>query len=318
MSRSTTTPMVNDNRIVAAIDLGSNSFHMVVAKNGAGGLQTLAKVKQRVRLAAGFDHEMRLSDAVIEQALIALQDMRSVLDEFKPVAVRAVGTHSLRHAKNADVFLQKAKKVLGFAIDVIDGKEEARLIYAGIAHNHPGADTESRLVLDIGGGSTELVIGRGVQPILLDSMTMGCVTFEREYFSGGELNAERFAACIHRCHELLQSCAPAFRQLGWRSAIGSSGTVQAVAEVLKAQGLHDGLITLPRLHHLRADLIERAHAVHLDYQGLSPERRAIFAPGVAILLACFETLAIDTMHATGAALREGLLQELVAQRAVTG
>lgn len=294
---------------VAAIDLGSNSFHMVIAQVVNGGLLTLARVKQRVRLAAGLQEDKTLSEEAILRGLGALQDMGKLLRGLPPESVRAVATHTLRQARNADEFLRRAHEALGFPIEIIAGKEEARLIYAGIAHTR--SDHDKRLIIDIGGGSTEFIIGKAFKPLALDSLMMGCVAFEREFFGNGVITAARFDACRMRCLLELQRISASFCKIGWRKAIGSSGTIQSVVEVLRAQGYDDGQITRARLQKIRNELIAMGHANNIRYNGLSDERRAIFAPGVAILLASFESLGITSLETTDAALREGVLFELV-------
>lgn len=294
--------------IVAAVDLGSNSFHMSVARVVDGGLQTLGRIKERVQLAAGLYDDKRLSEEAIQRGVDCLKVFGQRLKGMHPDAVRVVGTNTLRLAKNAGEFLQRAEEVLGFPIEVIAGKEEARLIYAGIAHTR--AEKDRRLVIDIGGGSTEIIIGTGFSPQLLDSLQMGCVSYERQFFAGGEINKARFKAAQMQCYLELQTIEQRYRKLGWQLAIGSSGTIISIADILRAR-YDDGSITLSRLTALRDEIIELGHADKLKLPSLNDDRRAIFAPGLAILLSCFEILGIAQMQATEAALREGLLYELV-------
>ncbi len=295
--------------LVAAVDLGSNSFHMTVARVVDGGLLTIGRIKERVRLAAGlYDGDM-LSDDAIARGVDCLYQFGQRLKGMPPEAVRAVGTNTLRLARNADVFLQQANAALGFPIEVIAGKEEARLIYAGVAHTR--AEKERRLVIDIGGGSTEFIIGTGFSPQVLDSLQMGCVSFERRFFANGEISETRFLAAQTACFLELQTIEQAYRKLGWKRAIGSSGTIMCIADILRAQGHEDGIITADRLHELTDHVIAAGHASRIRLPGLSEDRRSIFAPGLAILSAAFEALGIESMSATDAALREGLLYELV-------
>ncbi|MFZ5844002.1 MAG: exopolyphosphatase [Pseudomonadota bacterium] len=294
--------------IVAAVDLGSNSFHMSVARVVDGGLQTLGRIKERVQLAAGLYDGKQLSEEAIQRGVDCLKVFGQRLKGMHPDAVRVVGTNTLRLAKNAGEFLQRAEEVLGFPIEVIAGKEEARLIYAGIAHTR--AEKDRRLVIDIGGGSTEIIIGTGFSPQLLDSLQMGCVSYERQFFAGGEINKARFKAAQMQCYLELQTIEQRYRKLGWQLAIGSSGTIISIADILRARH-DDGIITLSRLMALRDEIIELGHADKLKLPSLNDDRRAIFAPGLAILLSCFEILGIAQMQATEAALREGLLYELV-------
>ncbi len=293
---------------VAAIDLGSNSFHMTIAKVVDGGLLTLAKVKDRVRLAAGLEKGY-LTDAAQEKALKTLFQFGLRLQAMPIDAVRAVGTNTLRVAKNSEQFLERAQDALGFPIDVIAGKEEARLIYSGVSHAR--SSKGKRLVVDIGGGSTEIIVGNGFKPQLLNSLQMGCVAFERRFFSDGIIDRKNFKACQTQCYVELQSCEQHYLDSGWQHCFGSSGTILSVAQVLMARGYDDGKITRARLHLLRNDLIKIGHIKKLDWDGLDDNRRAIFPSGVAILLSCFERLGIESMQAVDAALREGVLYELV-------
>ncbi|HEX4912023.1 MAG TPA: exopolyphosphatase [Permianibacter sp.] len=294
--------------VVAAVDLGSNSFHMSVARVVDGGLQTLGRIKERVQLAAGLYDDKRLSEEAIQRGVDCLKVFGQRLKGMHPDAVRVVGTNTLRLAKNAGEFLQRGEDVLGFPIEVIAGKEEARLIYAGIAHTR--AEKDRRLVIDIGGGSTEIIIGTGFSPQLLDSLQMGCVSFERQFFAGGEISKARFKAAQMQCYLELQTIEQRYRKLGWQLAIGSSGTIISIADILRAR-YDDGTITLSRLTALRDEIIELGNADKLKLPSLNDDRRMIFAPGLAILLSCFEIFGIAEMQATEAALREGLLYELV-------
>ncbi len=294
--------------IVAAIDLGSNSFHMTIAKVVDGGLLTLAKVKDRVRLAAGLDKGY-LTEAAQQKALKTLTQFGLRLQAMPIQAVRAVGTNTLRVAKNSDAFLERAQDALGFPIDVIAGKEEARLIYSGVSHARTGKG--KRLVIDIGGGSTELIIGSGFKPQLLNSLQMGCVAFERRFFPDGDISKQRFKACQTQCYVELQTIEKEYTALGWQHCFGSSGTILSVAQILAARGFDDGLITRARLQTLRDEIIAAGHVDKLNFDGLDDNRRAIFPSGLAILLSCFELLGVESMQAVDAALREGVLYELV-------
>ncbi len=298
-------PPVHD--IVAAVDLGSNSFHMSIARVVDGGLLTIGRIKEPVKLAAGL-RDGRLTEEAIQRGVNCLKVFGQRLKGMHPDAVRAVGTNTLRQVHNPSEFLQRAEEALGFPIEVIAGKEEARLIYSGVAHTR--ADRERRLVIDIGGGSTEIIIGTGFSAQLLDSLQMGCVAFERRYFPDGEISKSRFKAAQTQCYLELQTIEQRYLKLGWQLAIGSSGTIISIADILRAR-FDDEYITLSRLAMLRDEIIAEGHASRLRYEGLSDDRRRIFAPGLAILLSCFEILGIERMQATEAALREGLLYELV-------
>lgn len=304
-SRSDKPPLQS---VVAAVDLGSNSFHMTVAHLFDGQVRPLDRLKERVQLAAGLYDDNRLSTTAMQRGLDCLRRFGERLHGLPANAVRAVGTNTLRQASNAAVFLAQAEAVLGFPIEVISGEDEARLIYAGVAYSH--VDTARRLVIDIGGGSTELIIGSGFTPQLLASVQLGCVAFQRRFFANDELSAEAFLAAENHCRHALRDLGDRYRQCGWERALGSSGTILSIADILRARD-SDGTITLARLQRLRDEVIAAGHTTHLQLPSLSDDRRAIFAPGLAILLACFESLGITQMQATEAALREGLLYTLI-------
>lgn len=294
--------------VVAAVDLGSNSFHMTVAHLLDGQLRPLDRLKERVQLAAGLYDDNRLSAAAMQRGLDCLRRFGERLHGLPADAVRAVGTNTLRQASNAAVFLPQAEAALGFPIEVISGEDEARLIYAGVAYRH--VERTRRLVIDIGGGSTELIIGTGFEPQLLGSVQLGCVAFQRRFFADDQLSAEAFLAAEQQCRHTLRDLGDRYRQCGWEYALGSSGTILSIADILRARG-SDGTITLAHLQALRDEVIAAGHAARLQLPSLSDDRRAIFAPGLAILLACFESLGIARMQATDAALREGLLYTLI-------
>lgn len=295
--------------IVAAVDLGSNSFHMTIAKVIDGGLLTIGRLKERVQLAAGLYEDDVLSDEAIMRGVSCLQMFGQRLKGMPPTAVRAVGTNTLRKAKNASTFLQLGSQALGFPIEVIAGKEEARLIYAGVAHTT--AEKERRLIIDIGGGSTEIIVGTGFNPEILSSLQMGCVAFAGKFFEDGQISKSRFKEAQTQCYLELQTIEQQYRHIGWKTSIGSSGTIVCISDVLRALGHEDGVISLSRLYQLRDVVLTAKNASELSLPGLTEDRRNIFAPGLAVLLACFEILGIIEMRATDAALREGLLYELV-------
>lgn len=295
--------------VVAAVDLGSNSFHMTIAKVIDGGLLTMGRLKERVQLAAGLYEDDVLSDEAIMRGVSCLQMFGQRLKGMPPSAVRAVGTNTLRKAKNASTFLQLGGQALGFPIEVIAGKEEARLIYAGVAHT--SAEKDRRLVIDIGGGSTEIIVGTGFTPEVLSSLQMGCVAYAGKFFADGQISKSRFKDAQTQCYLELQTIEQQYRHIGWKNSIGSSGTVVCISDVLRALGQDDGVITLKGLYQLRDQVLSVKSAQDLQLPGLSEDRRLIFVPGLAILLSCFEILGIIEMRATDAALREGLLYELV-------
>lgn len=293
---------------VAAIDLGSNSFHMVVAKVVDQDLQLVSRHKQRVRLASGLDEHGNLDDAAMERGLECLAMFAERLQGFEVDNVRIAATHTLRIAANAHVFLQKARDVLSFPIEVIPGEEEARLIYAGVAHTQ--TESNSKLVVDIGGGSTELIIGKAFEPVLLNSTQMGCVSYTNKYFANGKLSSKNFTKAILSARQRLEALTPRYKKKGWEVSLGSSGTIKAIKEVLVGIGYEDGIINNKRLYKLIDKLCEFDSIDDIALQGLTPERKPVFAAGVAILTAIFESLKIKEMHFSSGALREGLLYEM--------
>ena len=297
-----------ETRNIAAIDLGSNSFHMVVAKVVGSDLQLVSRHKQRVRLASGLDSEMNLSHSAMERGLECLAMFAERLQGFEPQSVRIAATHTLRQANNTHLFIQRAREVLPFPIEVIPGEEEARLIYLGVAHTQ--MESNSKLVIDIGGGSTEMIIGKGFEPTLINSKQMGCVSYTNKYFANGKLSRKNFNKAILSAEQKLEPIASGYKKKGWETALGSSGTVKAIREVLIGLGYEDGLITDKRLGRLIDTLCEFNTIDEIELEGLTPERKPVFAAGVAILKAIFESLQIKQLFFSDGALREGLLYEM--------
>ncbi|MCG9583374.1 exopolyphosphatase [Vibrio tubiashii] len=300
--------MTSDIRDVAAIDLGSNSFHMVVAKVIDQDLQLVSRHKQRVRLAAGLDAQKNLDNASIERGLECLAIFAERLQGFDQQNVRIAATHTLRQANNAHIFLQRAREVLPFPIEIIPGIEEARLIYLGVAHTQPESD--SKLVVDIGGGSTEMIIGSGFEPQLINSKQMGCVSYTKRYFANGKLSKKNFAKAILAAEQKMESLAYRYKKKGWDIAFGSSGTIKAIREVLVGLGYEDGLINAKRLDKVIDTLCEWETIDEIELSGLTPERKPVFAAGVAILSAIVKSLKVTEIHFSEGALREGLLFEM--------
>ncbi|WP_435926925.1 exopolyphosphatase [Dryocola sp. BD613] len=292
----------------AAIDLGSNSFHMVIARVVDGALQPIGRIKQRIHLADGLDEINHLSDEAMERGLSCLALFAGRLQGFTAANIRIVGTHTLRQAVNALDFLKRASKVIPYPIEIISGQEEARLIFMGVEHTQP--ERGRKLVVDIGGGSTEMVIGENFEPTLVESRRMGCVSFAKTFFSDGEISAAQFnRACIAALQKL-ESLAPQYRTHGWDVALGTSGSIKAIHEVLMAMGEKEGIITLPRLHMLRDKVLEYKKVSSLSLPGLSEDRVPVFIPGLAILIGVFTALSIKALRYSDCALREGVLYEM--------
>lgn len=292
----------------AAIDLGSNSFHMVIARVVDGAMQVLGRLKQRVHLADGLDASNRLSEEAIQRGLSCLALFAERLQGFSPTNVTIVGTHTLRQAVNAEEFLQRAAEVIPYPIEVISGHEEARLIFMGVEHTQP--EKGRKLVIDIGGGSTELVIGEDFEPQLVESRRMGCVSFANLYFPGGEISRENFRRARLAAAQKLETLAWQYRLHGWQYALGASGTIKAACEVLLAMGEKEKLITPERLDKLYDEMIKHKSFSALSLPGLSEERKAVFVPGLAILCGVFDALAIRELRLSDGALREGVLYEM--------
>ncbi len=293
---------------LAAIDLGSNSFHMVVARIEDGHIHILDKLKEMVRLGAGLDKKGILSEEARTRALFCLERFGERVNDFPQGSVAAVGTNTLRQAKNSRLFLQNASEVLGHPISVIGGKEEARLVYLGVSHSLAAEDGK-RFVMDIGGGSTELIIGEDFEPLHLRSLDMGCVSMSREFFGNGKLNKKYWKKAGIAAHLELCPVRRYFQKADWSSATGASGTIKAVGRVVNGLGLESYNITLDSLYEIRDIMIKAEHLHNLDLPGLKSDRQPVFAGGLAVLIATFEALKIKTMQVSEGALREGLLYE---------
>ncbi|MGY6031666.1 guanosine-5'-triphosphate,3'-diphosphate diphosphatase [Phytobacter sp. AG2a] len=290
--------------LYAAIDLGSNSFHMLVVREVAGSIQTLTRVKRKVRLAAGLSRENVLSQEAMERGWQCLRLFSERLQDIPSAQIRVVATATLRLAVNASEFIAKAQQILGCPVQVISGEEEARLIYQGVAHTTGGSDR--RLVVDIGGASTELVTGTGAQATSLFSLSMGCVTWLERFFTDRNLGQENFAAAEQAAREVLRPVAAELHRHGWQVCVGASGTVQALQEIMMAQGM-DERITLVKLQQLKQRAIQCGRLEELEIEGLTLERALVFPSGLAILIAIFTEMNIQSMTLAGGALREGLV-----------
>ncbi|MBY7901733.1 guanosine-5'-triphosphate,3'-diphosphate diphosphatase [Vibrio fluvialis] len=294
--------------LYAAIDLGSNSFHMLIVRHIDGSVQTMAKIKRKVRLAAGLDENNALSFEAMQRGWDCLSLFAERLQDIPDENIRIVGTATLRTATNVDAFLNKANAILGHQIEVISGEEEAATIYKGVAHTSGGMGR--RLVVDIGGASTELIIGEGFEAKALTSLKMGCVTWLERHFKDRQLNATNFNNAIHAAKQMLDPILEQYTQLGWNVCVGASGTVQALQEIMLAQGM-DEVITLAKLKRLQKQAMLADHLEELEIEGLTLERALVFPSGLSILIAIFESLNIDAMTLAGGALREGLVYEMV-------
>ncbi|SEL35602.1 exopolyphosphatase [Halomonas daqiaonensis] len=295
---------------LAAIDIGSNSFHLLVANYQDDRLQVVARLGEKVQLAAGLDEEGRLSEAAMQRALDCLARFAPFLEDITPGHLRVVGTNALRDATNSQTLIERAEALLGHRIEIIAGREEARLIYLGAAHAL--AEDGRRLIVDIGGGSTEFIIGERFEPLALESLRMGCVTFTRRFFDGGEINEKRMRKAELATLSELANIQRPYQRLGWTDPVGSSGTIKAAAAVIAAAGdAPEGMITRTGLAALRKRLIECRKLDKVAMEGLKADRSQIFPAGVAILCAIFEAFDLERMRYADGALREGVLYDMV-------
>lgn len=295
---------------LAAVDLGSNSFRLEVARVAGDQLYPLDSLKETVRLAGGLGKDKRLDQAAQARALACLQRFGERLRGLSPDAVRCVGTSALRVAKNADVFLPLAETALGHPIEIVAGREEARLIYLGVAHSLP-ASPERRLVVDIGGGSTEVIIGHGLKPHERESLHMGCVNFSLRFFPQGRVDKSGLRAAETAARGEVERIARKFSRANWQQAIGSSGTARALRDILEQSGWSARGITADGLAQLRTQLAKAGHVDGLNCAGLSRDRRPVVAGGFAIMAGMFAELGIEQMDVAETAMREGILYDLL-------
>ncbi|MEZ6196604.1 MAG: Ppx/GppA phosphatase family protein [Planctomycetota bacterium] len=295
---------------VAAIDLGSNSFHMVIAHLRAGVPQVVDRIREQVQLAAGLDAKRRLDRDVRERALAALDLFAQRLGTRKDLLARAVGTNTLRLIRDDRSFVAEAERRLGLPIEIVSGDEEARLVYLGVAHGvSPGEG--GRLVVDIGGGSTECILGRGFETIDPHSVPMGCISWSRRFFADGRLDRARFDRAVLAAERELHEVARAIRSSDWSEAIGSSGTIRSVEDVVRANGAWDDGFDRAALDAVVARLLEAKSVDDIALKGLKDQRAAIFAGGLAIIVAVFESLKVKRMKVSPTALREGVIYDLI-------
>lgn len=296
---------------LGALDLGSNSFHLIIAQESQGRIQVLDKHKEMVRLAAGLNADNQLSRGAQDRALDCLTRFAQRLRPLDGQNVRVVGTNTLRKARSKS-FLKEAENILGHKIDIISGREEARLIYLGVCHDL-GASESNRLIVDIGGGSTELVVGQKFKARVLESLFMGCVSMTEKFFKNGKISTAAFQRAIDHAWVELEPVTQAFVKAGWETAIGTSGTIGAVADVI-AKNFDSSTITLAHLNELKDQLCQFKRVDDIAIDGLNEDRRPVFVGGVAILLAVFQALEIQEMSPSSSALREGLIFDLIGRQ----
>lgn len=296
--------------LLAAIDLGSNSFRLEIGRYDHGQIQRVAYLKETVRQGNGFDADRNLSQEAMERGWECLARFAERLSDFKKHQVRAVATQTLREARNRNEFLKRGSLILGFPIEVIAGTEEARLIYQGVAHLLPSSD-ERRLVIDIGGRSTELVLGHKTTATETASFRVGSVAWSMKYFPKGEFTEQSFYKAEIAAQAVLEEALDNYPADRWNTAYGASGTVGAVADILSLSGWPTGEISLEGLNWLVKCLIRSGNASHVQLEGLKDDRRPVIGGGVSILRALMNLLKIDTLKVAQGALRHGVLFEMV-------
>lgn len=300
-----------DEELLAAIDMGSNSFHLAIARVDHGEVKKVASMSEKVQLAAGLDADKNLTEAAQQRGLACLARFVARLDAVPSSRLRIVATNALRQAKNGQDFIQKAAEILPKPIEIIAGREEARLIYLGVSHTMVNGG--KRLVIDIGGGSTEFIIGQEFEPLHTESLQMGCVAFSKAFFAAGEINAKAFEKAQVAARKELNAIANTYKATGWDSVVGSSGTIKACRQVLVSLGLSDEQqhITRDGLHKLKERLLKFKDVQDIEIEGLREDRRAVFPAGLAILCAIFEVLDIEKLAYSDGALREGVMYDLL-------
>jgi exopolyphosphatase/guanosine-5'-triphosphate,3'-diphosphate pyrophosphatase len=295
---------------VAAVDLGSNSFHMLVARTGSGAPIVVDRIREMVQLASGLDENGRLGDEACERALDCLRKFGQRLHHMPPDAVRAVGTNTLRSARDSAGFLEAAAQALGHAIETISGIEEARLIFLGVAQTLPAPDTK-RLVIDIGGGSTELIVGQNNRTDDMESLYMGSITISRSFFADGVIDSKRWKKAETAALQEIEPIRSRFADAGWSEAVGASGTIRAVHNLARTYGWSDGGVTPATLKKLKRVLLEAGKVSRIKLEGLNPKRVPHIAGGAAVLSALLSSLGIERLRRADGALREGLVHDLI-------
>lgn len=299
----------NNKTLLAAVDMGTNSFHIVIAEMVHGQIRPLDRISEKVRLGKYLDENRYLTE---EGQAIALETLRRFAQRIKHVPKdrrRVVGTSALRTAKNVRDFIIEAEKILECRVDIIAGREEARLIYLGVAHTL--SDNGKRLVIDIGGGSTELILGKKFKPILMESLDMGCLNFQQRFFPGGQITREGFEKAELAARQEILNIESIYKKKGWDEVVGSSGTIRALEQVAISTGLCKEGVTVDALTSLKEQTLTYNNAKELDFSGLREDRKYIFPSGLALVSALYKEFNIKLMHYSDGALREGLLYDIL-------
>ena len=300
-----------DEELLAAIDMGSNSFHLAIARVDHGEVKKVASMSEKVQLAAGLDENKNLTEAAQQRGLACLSRFVGRLGSVQPNRLRIVATNALRQAKNGHEFIQKAAEILPKHIEIIAGREEARLIYLGVSHTM--VNSGRRLVIDIGGGATELIIGEEFEPIHTESLQMGCVAFTKAFFVDGEINQKSFDKAVVAARKELSGIANTYKEAGWDTVVGSSGTIKACRQITVNMGWSNEKEELTRdgLDKLKEKLLKYKHVAEMEFDGLKEDRRAVLPAGIAILYAIFDVLELDKLVYSDGALREGVMYDLL-------
>ncbi|PNK60423.1 exopolyphosphatase [Psychrobacter sp. FDAARGOS_221] len=302
---------LENDELMAAIDIGSNSFHLAIARLDHGEVRKIASMSEKVQLAAGLDENKFLSEEAQQRGLDCLSRFMGRLESVSADRLRIVATNALRQAKNADDFIQRANEILPKPIEIIAGREEARLIYLGVSHTN--ASSEQRLVIDIGGGSTEFIIGQGFDPLLTESLQMGCVAFTQKFFESGDIDEDSFNNAIAAARKEILRISRSYQKAGWSSVTGSSGTIKAVRNVLVSKGWADDQerITYEGVKKLQQHLLKIGRVEDIELEGVKEHRKAVFPAGVAVLRAAMKVLGIETIAYSDGALREGVMYDML-------
>ncbi|WP_394780833.1 Ppx/GppA family phosphatase [Undibacterium sp.] len=293
----------------AAVDLGSNSFRLHIGRHEGDAIRVVKSARDPIRLAAGLDSKGNLSKDAMQKAIDCLARFKTVLDAYPIDAVRVVATNTIRIAKNAAELLPAAEAAIGYPIDVISGEEEGRLIYLGVS-NAIAIPGERRLVLDIGGGSTEVILGRGHEIVRVESFSIGTVRHSSSFFPDGMMTEEAFDAAILSARSQFEDAAPPYQPQHWRSAYGSSGTIRAISDAIARNSLGDGRITQSSLETLKQHCIQTGQISHLQLSGIKPERVAMVVGGLAILIGLMQEFNIEVLNPIEAGLRMGVMWDL--------
>lgn len=304
-----------DDQHYAVVDLGSNSFHLLIIRLSDNKIKIVSKVKRKIRLAAGLNEQLELSIDAINRGLDCISLFAKHLTTIPLNNIRIVATATLRIATNRNDFLRKANEILPLEIKLLNGEQEAKTIYSGVAHTCKSNCAQKQLIIDIGGASTELIIGQGFTANKAISLNLGCVSFREKYFTGGQLTNENFVSAINAASHIINPISNSFIDLGWQSVVGSSGTIQALAEILafRQQAI---VITTDFLQEIKQALIycKTIDAIAINnvaFKGLRADRTPVLASGLSILIALFNCLQIKELKLSTGALREGLLFEML-------